>query len=347
MPESIPGLVSTIIPVYNRPQMLGEAVASVLAQNYRPIEIVIVDDGSTDDTPAAAEQLVRSHSSEIVFHRKENSGAGPTREAGRQLARGEFIQYLDSDDLLRPNKFAGQVRALRDQPECGAAYGWICLWPENGPPLKTPYKDSGIERRTLFPWLLADRWWNTDAPLWRRSVCDAIGPWSDLRWSQDWEYDGRAGALGTQLAYTPEWVCDQRQHSGVRQTAASDWLQPHRLRSRKQFLEMMFTHAERAGIVDDDPHRQHFTRWVFAAARQCAIAGLGRECRDLLALADRAAGNCRSVRKGFGAFRAMLNLGGVRTTGWLMRQAERFRASPGKHTLEQSFSRQPSTVENA
>src|SRR5579871_51520 len=95
----IPGLVSTIIPVYNRPMMLREAVASVLSQTYRPIEVIIVDDGSTDQTPVVAEEVTRANPLEVVFVRKANSGPGPTRETGRLAARGEFIQYLDSDDL--------------------------------------------------------------------------------------------------------------------------------------------------------------------------------------------------------------------------------------------------------
>ncbi|MGD0948065.1 MAG: glycosyltransferase family A protein, partial [Candidatus Binatia bacterium] len=101
----IPGLITTIIPVYNRPQLLRQAVASVLAQTYQPIEIVIVDDGSTDDTPQVAETLREQHPDEVAVLRQPNRGPGPAREAGRRAARGEFVQYLDSDDLLLPDKF--------------------------------------------------------------------------------------------------------------------------------------------------------------------------------------------------------------------------------------------------
>ena len=91
MSEIIPNLVSTVIPVFNRPTMLREAVASVLAQTYRPIEVIIVDDGSTDETPRVGEALSLAHPGEIFFLRKANSGPGPTRELGRLAARGEFI----------------------------------------------------------------------------------------------------------------------------------------------------------------------------------------------------------------------------------------------------------------
>src|SRR4051812_13992958 len=93
-------LVSTIIPVFNRPAMLREAVTSVLSQTYRPIEVIIVDDGSTDDdTPRAIAELAERHP-DVRGIRRTNGGPGLAREAGRGESRGDFIQYLDSDDLL-------------------------------------------------------------------------------------------------------------------------------------------------------------------------------------------------------------------------------------------------------
>src|SRR6185503_20150635 len=98
----INGLVSTIIPVYNRAVLLREAVASVLSQTYRPIELIVVDDGSTDDTPRVADELGETHPQEVRVIHQSNTGPGLAREAGRHSALGEFIQYLDSDDLILP-----------------------------------------------------------------------------------------------------------------------------------------------------------------------------------------------------------------------------------------------------
>jgi GT2 family glycosyltransferase len=333
----IPGLVSTIVPVYNRPVMLQEAVASVLAQSYRPLEIIIVDDGSTDETPRVAEELAGKHP-EIVFLRKANSGPGPTRELGRLAARGEFIQYLDSDDLLRPRKFEQQVQALRDNLDCGAAYGWICAHPVGRPPLESPYKGSGDPQAFLFPRLLADRWWNTNCPLLRRTVCDAIGPWSDLKWSQDWEYDGRIGALGTRLVYCPDWMCDERHHGNMRQTSHANWMEPLRLRERLRFLQAIFGHAERAGVPDDAAERVHFTRWAFATARLCAAASLASEAAAGLELADRAAGTNRSAKKGISLFRGLSRTFGWNATGQAALFLQRMK-SPSSMTLTQSFAR--------
>src|SRR5438270_9033082 len=144
-------LVTTIIPVFNRPVMLREAVASVLAQTHRPIEIVIVDDGSTDDTAAVAEVLAREHAPLVRAEHVEHRGPGLAREAGRQIARGEFIQHLDSDDVLLPRKFELQVAALRNAPECGAAYGRTRLRRADGSVEPAPWKRSGERIEAMFP----------------------------------------------------------------------------------------------------------------------------------------------------------------------------------------------------
>jgi glycosyltransferase involved in cell wall biosynthesis len=117
------GVVSTIIPVHNRPQLLREAVESVLAQTYRAIEVIIVDDGSTDETGEVADTFAQQHADMVRAIHQENGGPGLAREAGRIVARGEFVQYLDSDDVLLPRKFELQVGALMALTECVVSYG--------------------------------------------------------------------------------------------------------------------------------------------------------------------------------------------------------------------------------
>ena len=118
-----PNLVSTIIPVYNRAGLVRRAVSSVLDQTYRPIEILLVNDGSTDHTPDILAELQAAHPTEIRVIHQPNCGAGLAREKGRQAAIGAFIQYLDSDDYLLSNKFSDQIAALEAHPECAIAYG--------------------------------------------------------------------------------------------------------------------------------------------------------------------------------------------------------------------------------
>lgn len=332
MAEIIPGLVSTIIPVYNRADMLRQAVDSVLAQTWRPIEILICDDGSTDDTVATGHELAAAHPGIVFYDWAENRGAGMARERGRQLARGEFVQYLDSDDSLWPRKFEVQVAALRVQPECGAAYGWIRLCPEDGPPGEQAYKWSGRAMASLFPTLLVDRWWNTNAPLWRRSLCDAIGPWSSLRYSQDWEYDARAAGLGVKLAYCPEFVTDQRHHAGNRQTGSGRWLQPA---DRLRFFQTLFQAAIRAGVAKDTPEMRHFSRWIFRQARECALLGDVESAKALCRLAREASDR---TAWGMRLYQTMSQtMGWARAARWTEAVRGRFAARSGRDSLRQSW----------
>ena len=332
MPEIVTGLVSTIIPAFNRADMLRHAVDSVLAQTWRPIEILICDDGSTDDTVATGQRLAADHPGVVFYEWAQNRGAGSARERGRLRARGEFIQYLDSDDSIWPRKFEVQVAALRARPECGAAYGWIRLCPDGEPPGDVPYKWSGREFASLFPMLLVDRWWNTNAPLWRRSTTDAIGPWSDLRYSQDWEYDARAGGLGTKLVYCPEFVTDQRQHSGNRQTGGGRWLSPQ---DRVRFFTALFDAAVRSGVGRSSPELAHFSRWMFQQSRECALAGDEVAATALWGLSN---SSSHRRRVDLMLFRIAAQLIGWSTTSRLAAHVRRGSpASPGADSMKQSW----------
>ena len=314
--------------------MLKRAVDSVLAQTWGQFEIIISDDGSTDDTPGFIESLCRAYPDRIRSVRNSNRGPGFAREAGRQLARGEFIQYLDSDDLLWPRKFDLQIAALREQPECGAAYGWVRLCPDVGAPGTTPYKWTGRGLTSLYPTLLVDRWWNTNAPLWRRATCDAIGPWSDLRYSEDWEYEARAGALGITLAYCPEFVTDQWQHSAERETGGGKWLAPQ---DRVRFFAALFTHARSAGVAVDAPEMRHFARWVFSHARECGRLGDAKAATALYRLALRA-----SAGLGFDmrAYRALAGaIGWNRAARWSDAARAALGRKTGADTRNQSWMR--------
>ena len=268
----------------------------------------------------------------------ENRGPGPAREAGRLVARGEFIQYLDSDDLLVPEKFERQVEALRENPDCGVAYGRTRLIGPDGTVLHDPFKWTGERIETIFPKLLVDRWWCTHTPLYRRSVCDAVGPWTDLRWSQDWEYDGRVGALKTRLVWCDAHVSDHRQHEGVRQTSEADWTEPFRAATRKRFMGLMFEYGKRAGVTLDAPEMQHFSRWCFLIARRCGAAGMADDSREAFAWAREAAGETRGRGWDFRAYRLMAAVLGWRLTGRLFCARDRSaRRGASDATLKQSW----------
>ncbi len=115
-------MVSVIIPTYNYAQYILFAIESVKAQSFKDWEIIIVDDGSTDDTRKIIETNCSSDK-RITYIYKVNSGVSHTRNVGIEKAKGEFIQFLDADDLLDPYKFENQVKVFINQPEVDIVYG--------------------------------------------------------------------------------------------------------------------------------------------------------------------------------------------------------------------------------
>jgi len=318
------GLVSTIIPVFNRPRLLREAVASVVAQTYRPIEIILVDDGSTDDTPEVVKTLHEKHPEYIRTVRIDNTGPGLAREAGRLIAQGEYIQYLDSDDLLLERKFELQVKGLLAHSECKVSYGMTRFRHADGGVEPTPWKRSGERIAEMFPSFLKSRCWSTSNPLYRASVCDIAGPWSNLKTEEDWEYDCRVAAIGVPLYFVAEYVCEMRDHYGHRlskdRSRVSEQFR-HRLEAHKR----IYRHARNAGIDEQFPEMQHFARECFLLARQSGAAGLSTESRVFFELARTASGIRRKKKLDFLIYRVGAAFLGWELMGTLSVQLDKLR----------------------
>ena len=113
-------LISVIVPAYNAASLLPEAIASIRAQRWEPLEILLIDDGSTDETPAVAKAL-----DGVRVFRKPNGGAASARNFGLREARGEWITFLDADDLWPPDKLALLAPRLQADPSLDVVTGRI------------------------------------------------------------------------------------------------------------------------------------------------------------------------------------------------------------------------------
>ena len=122
--------VSVIIPTYNRAGYLCESIESVLTQTYTDYEIIVVDDGSTDDTEEVLQLWIADGTIHYVW--QENRGESAARNHGIELAIGEYIAFLDSDDLFMPTKLEEQVAYLDNHPEVGMAHSCYSKFGEAG-----------------------------------------------------------------------------------------------------------------------------------------------------------------------------------------------------------------------
>jgi glycosyltransferase involved in cell wall biosynthesis len=119
-------VISVVIPAYNAGGFIKRTIDSVLAQTYRDYEVIVVDDGSTDNTA----DVVKSYAGKVRYIYQENAGDGPARNAGIRAARGEWIAFLDHDDEWLPQKLELQMKLLDRNPDlrwCGANYYRSCL----------------------------------------------------------------------------------------------------------------------------------------------------------------------------------------------------------------------------
>ncbi len=114
----MPPLITVIIPTYNRAALVAEAIASVLAQSERDFELLIIDDGSTDDTP----QVCATFGAKLEYLRQERRGVSSARNLGIKHAQGRFITFLDSDDLWQKHKLRRQIAWLEAHPEIMLCY---------------------------------------------------------------------------------------------------------------------------------------------------------------------------------------------------------------------------------
>lgn len=181
-------LVSVVLNTYNRPDLLRQSVASVLAQDYPNFEVIIVDDCSPDNTPEVVAGIVAQHPDRVRSLRlPENRGLAAARNAGIRAARGELIAFQDDDDLWLPGKLTAQVEALNRHPECGLCYGNALVATADGVPTRKVYDGSGVGRTgdSFEPML---RWHVILGPtlMVRSSVFDTVGLFDEtLRTAED------------------------------------------------------------------------------------------------------------------------------------------------------------------
>ena len=139
-------LVSVVIPAYNAASFIDASVGSVLAQSFRDLEIVVVDDGSTDATA----DRVRAFGQRVRLVRQTNRGVSAARNAGVSLAQGRYVAFLDADDAWQPAKIDRQIEALRRHGDCGACYTAIQIADAQMRPFAEQRSADGIVSRAAL-----------------------------------------------------------------------------------------------------------------------------------------------------------------------------------------------------
>lgn len=212
--------VSVVIPTYNAAELLPEAVESVLSQTYRDFEIVVVDDGSTDETPAVMEE----YAEDVRYIRKENGGSASARNRGIEEARGEYVAFLDADDRWRPAKLETQMDAHAADPTLAWSYTGARLVDHETEEIL--FRKCQTRRRyggDILRKLLRGNFVTPSTTLIERRVFDEVGTFDESslhRISEDWDLWLRIAARYP-IKYIDEPLVEMRQHTG-RKTQTMD-----------------------------------------------------------------------------------------------------------------------------
>ncbi|MFZ5783669.1 MAG: glycosyltransferase family 2 protein [Pseudomonadota bacterium] len=221
-------LVSVVIPCFNAERWIGAAIESVRAQTWPSVELVIVNDGSTDNS---LDEIHRVKTARTIVVDQRNRGQTAALNAGLSRCSGRFIQYMDADDALAPAKIERQMNRLREAGQAVATARWEVLpTAATVPAGDPPACDAATDAAAPQDWLV-DNWRDGGGmmfpAMWLapRSVVDRAGPWSeDLTLGNDTEYFTRLVLAADAIIQCPDAVCYYRKGhtsmSGLKTDAA-------------------------------------------------------------------------------------------------------------------------------
>jgi glycosyltransferase involved in cell wall biosynthesis len=211
--------VSIIIPVYNAARFLRDTLASALQQDVSEKEIIVVDDGSADDSLAIARQFAND---KVRVFSQNNHGASSARNRGLAEARGEFIQFLDADDLLAPDKISQQLNALERSPNTIASARWGVF---TGDATDAIFADELMYHSADSVDWLTEAWTRAGMMqpgcwLASRALLDRAGPWNEsLSLDDDGEYFTRVVLASSDVHFVSTAFSYYRRHGGPRVSA--------------------------------------------------------------------------------------------------------------------------------
>lgn len=224
--------VSVIVATHNYARYLPQAIESILQQTYTDRELIVVDDGSTDETP----QTIEPYAHQLHYEQQSNQGVSATRNRGLDLASGELIAFLDADDFYLPDKLALQVHRFDTEPSLGLVHsGWLLV------------NQQGETITTIEPWLNAphlnlEAWlhWKPVIPgpmLFRREWLQRVGGFNtSLRYAEDLDLIFRLSLAGCQAAWVYQPTLCYRQHDTSKKISK----RPRVLQAQRQVLERFF-----------------------------------------------------------------------------------------------------------
>lgn len=272
--------VTVCIPVYNLAGYVAETLDSVLHQTYCDYEVIIVDDGSTDDTAAAVEPYLDDHRFKYVF--QENTGLGLARNTALNLASGEWFALLDGDDVWLPDKLACQMTIADSDPSANLLYTDRCIFfDDNSEPERRYFVDITMREGDITEWICEQNHLPASSVIVKTDDLRAVGGFPDLRRCEDWvtwlklvrrgvraracnepllRYRVRSGSLSSSKLEQLE--CGIRARQSALDTESSPRLAKILKRCiRRLQAEVALTHMRESAAVHDTSFEEYLWQW--------------------------------------------------------------------------------------
>jgi len=275
-----PGRVSVIIPLYNHRHYITQAFESVLLQGNVVKELIVIDDGSRDESAAVMDRLAE-RDSRVRFLRQDNQGAHATINRGLGLAGGEFVTILNSDDAYAPGRFAALIRALDLDPGSDIAASAIAFMDGQGLPISNPWFDDALNnfkstRDFALAMIDANFLMTTSNFFMRRIVLEKLRGFAPLRYAHDLDFALRWAAQGMRLCFIDRPLMNYRFH-------ATNTISENHTKVRMEwalcaavFLRLKYGASFSVSVPQHQAILQTLDRHGLRRGTECALAWLQR-----------------------------------------------------------------------
>jgi len=274
---------SIIVPTYNREALICETLDSVREQTYRPIEIIVVDDGSTDDTESVVRLWTGNNETDdltLKYFYQKNSGVGAARNFGIKQLSGKYVQFLDSDDRISPKRLQ-KLADVFEKEQCDFIQtGFEGFDADTGEIIQTAY---GKPEENQVELALKGRFWaNTLRAAMIAELVNKIGPWNtEMSCFEDREYMERAVVNANKPVAIRDILASARRGGSVR---ISDKLRSYEGRAWRIYCEKCLADAVRGRADISYEAKQAFVSRIYALgfrSNACGWADLGKQCGEL------------------------------------------------------------------
>ncbi len=304
-------LVSIIIPCYNAEKWIGKCIDSALSQTYSPVEVIVVDDGSTDTSLS----IIEKYGKQIKWISYTNGGPSVARNRGIQISKGKYIQFIDADDYISPMKIKDQIEFLKTSDK-DIVYGdWCCQIYDDDSTIKSSSYITNQSAEDIIYYILSNNSIHCGSCLCKREVIEKISGFDEsLRIAEDYDFFVRLALSGAKFSYLDSCNYFYRIYNAITASHGQGINHPN---SVKFVLDRICLFLEDKDLLNSK-YRHVLAYKYFFLAKSYSILGAFKESNICYKLSNEFSENQRFTPDGNSKHEKIYNLIGWELTSMLM-----------------------------